>query len=186
MAEDPDKPGRKGLRRLLAPVPIVIIIVIAWAGSGVVLALALPDWPTREAFGGSFQFINALFSGLALAGVVYAILLQREELRLQRTELEANRRELKRSARAQELSEQALHKQVDAQKLAAHLNALTAVLSHYDQRIARVDDPQQLRFLESRQRPFSKRLMQLLEQLEEEERDDPGADAEQPASDSSR
>lgn len=169
MAEDSDNPKRTGLRRLLAPVPIVIIIVVAWAGSGLLLAVTLPDWPTRDAFGGSFQFINALFSGLALAGVVYAILLQREELKLQRTQLEANRRELQRSARAQELSEQALHKQVDAQKLAAHLNALTAVLTHYDQRIARTDDPQQVRFLEGRQRPFSKRLMQLLEQLEEGE-----------------
>jgi hypothetical protein len=41
-----------------------------------------------------FGAINALYSGLAFAGVIYAILLQRKELRLQRKELELTRNEL--------------------------------------------------------------------------------------------
>ena len=49
-----------------------------------------------------FGAVNALFSGFALAGVIYAILLQRKELSLQRRELELNRQELSRSAEAQE------------------------------------------------------------------------------------
>jgi len=169
MSAESSATKRSGLRRLLAPVPIVLLIVGAWAGSVLILVAIFPDWQTREAFGGSFQFINALFSGLALAGVVYAILLQREELKLQRTELEANRRELRRSAKAQELSEQALRDQVYAQKLVARLNALTAVVSHYDERIARETDAERLSYLNGRQQPFSKRLMELLEQLEEDE-----------------
>jgi len=42
-----------------------------------------------------FGAINSLFSGLALAGVIYTIHLQKNELSLQRKELKLNRRELK-------------------------------------------------------------------------------------------
>jgi hypothetical protein len=42
-----------------------------------------------------FGSVNALFSGLAFAGVIYAIFLQRRELFLQRQELEQTREELK-------------------------------------------------------------------------------------------
>ena len=47
----------------------------------------------RGTFGDMFGSINALFSGLAFAGVIYAILLQREELGLQREELIKTRSE---------------------------------------------------------------------------------------------
>lgn len=55
-----------------------------------------------------FGAVNALFSGLAFAGIIYTIFLQKEELALQREELKANREELARSARAQEASEKVL------------------------------------------------------------------------------
>jgi len=51
-----------------------------------------------------FGIVNALFSGLALAGVAYAILLQRRELSLQREELSMTREELRRTADAQQAS----------------------------------------------------------------------------------
>ena len=51
--------------------------------------------PGAGLFGDSFGAVNALFSGLAFAGVIYAIILQRKELQLQREELEATRGELK-------------------------------------------------------------------------------------------
>ncbi len=63
--------------------------------------------------GDTFGAVNALFSGLAFAGVIYAILLQKQELQLQRRELEETRTELARSARAQEESQKALVAQVD-------------------------------------------------------------------------
>ncbi|MEK7760049.1 MAG: putative phage abortive infection protein [Nitrospirota bacterium] len=47
----------------------------------------------RGTFGDMFGGVNALFSGLAFAGVIYAILLQREELGLQREELIKTRAE---------------------------------------------------------------------------------------------
>ena len=55
-----------------------------------------PWWVTdkRGQFGDSFGVVNALFSGLAFAGVICAILLQKKELELQRNELEATRAEI--------------------------------------------------------------------------------------------
>ena len=82
----------------------------------------------RGTFGDMFGAVNALFSGLAFAGIIYTILLQRTELELQREELRATRQEMARSALAQEKSEGALQSQVLAtqhgQKLAAINNML--------------------------------------------------------------
>ena len=50
-------------------------------------------WAKRGQFGDVFGVVNALFSGLAFAGIIYTILLQREELREQRTELALTRAE---------------------------------------------------------------------------------------------
>ena len=53
------------------------------------------DWNDRGTFGDMFGAVNALFSGLAFAGVIIAILLQKQELKLQRLELEQTRDELR-------------------------------------------------------------------------------------------
>ena len=52
-----------------------------------------------------FGGMNALFSAFAFAGVIYTILLQRDELHLQRIELRDTRRELARAAESQALKE---------------------------------------------------------------------------------
>ncbi|MBV6415448.1 MAG: hypothetical protein OMOMHJEC_03338 [Xanthomonadales bacterium] len=49
-----------------------------------------------------YEVLSALFGGLAFAGVIFAILLQKRELELQRKELALTRDELRRSASAQE------------------------------------------------------------------------------------
>ncbi|MEW6608640.1 MAG: hypothetical protein AB1414_14540 [bacterium] len=67
---------------------VVILIIILWAIGGLAVWLFLPNWSIRGTFGDMFGFINSLFSGLALAGVIITILLQKTELELQRHELE--------------------------------------------------------------------------------------------------
>jgi hypothetical protein len=47
----------------------------------------------RGTLGDMFGTVNALFSGLAFAGIIFTILLQRKELKYQRDELKATRRE---------------------------------------------------------------------------------------------
>lgn len=66
------------------------------AGSG------MTDTPLERAaqYGDSFGAVNALFSGLAFAGVIVTILLQTQELGLQRNELKASVDAQKESATA--------------------------------------------------------------------------------------
>ena len=72
---------------------VAILLVLA------VIALVLSlnwyfihnDVENRGTFGDMFGAANALFSGLAFAGVIIAIMLQRKELSLQREELELTR-----------------------------------------------------------------------------------------------
>lgn len=48
---------------------------------------------SRGVFGDKFGAINALFSGLAFAGIIFTIFLQKRELSLQREEIEETRKE---------------------------------------------------------------------------------------------
>lgn len=76
-------------------ITFAVIIVIIWAGTGFLLYDATAQTPTlgdRGTFGDMFGAVNALFSGLAFAGIIFTVLLQREELRLQRGELAETRR----------------------------------------------------------------------------------------------
>lgn len=90
-----------------------IAVVIICASVAKAIYSSFPNWAERGEFGDSFGAVNALFSGLAFAGIIYTILLQRRELQLQREELELTRDELKRSADAQEKSQQELVKQLE-------------------------------------------------------------------------
>lgn len=93
------------------------------------------DWKESGVFGDSFGGLNALFSGSALAGVIFSILLQRDELRLQREELRMTRTELQRTAAAQEKSEHALQEQVEMLRLTARLNSINILIGIYTTRI---------------------------------------------------
>lgn len=69
---------------------VALLVVIVWAISGMIL-YALPE---RGTFGDMFGAVNSLFSGLAFAGIIYTVWLQRKELQLQRKELSLTRDEL--------------------------------------------------------------------------------------------
>lgn len=95
---------------------ILLCIVIIWATSG----WLLHPMEARGTFGDMFGAVNALFSGLAFATLIYTVFLQRRELQLQRKELEYTRQELRRSAAAQEASEAALRAQAEASERTAN------------------------------------------------------------------
>ena len=82
-------------------------VMLAWACGGVLPHLWHSCWEGAGQFGDSFGAINALFSGLALGGVIVAIWLQSRELELQREEMS---------------------KGVEAQQDSARLIALAALL----------------------------------------------------------
>lgn len=104
-------------------------IAVIWVGALVIPLFFVKSWAERGQLGDMFGTVNALFSGLAFAGVIVAILLQKEELGLQREELKMTREELKRSAEAQEKSEESLRKQAESLKVAAKLNVINNLLS---------------------------------------------------------
>jgi len=73
---------------------IFISIVTVWLLSGIFIDhFYLSSY--RGIFGDKFGFINSLFSGLALGGIIISIRLQRTELALQRKELIQTREEFK-------------------------------------------------------------------------------------------
>ncbi|WBL25101.1 hypothetical protein [Zunongwangia sp. HGR-M22] len=67
-----------------------IVVIIIWALSGLLIDLFTSK---RGTFGDMFGAINALFSGLALFGIIVSIMIQQNELRLQREELQETRKE---------------------------------------------------------------------------------------------
>jgi len=98
-----------------APVPIrapsirglvlTVLAVLALQGAvGFGIYVSFSNWADRDAFAGMFVFGESLFTGLAFAGVIYTILLQRQELSLQREQIILTRVELQRSAQAQQQS----------------------------------------------------------------------------------
>jgi hypothetical protein len=122
----------------LPPIPIALVIGVP----AVILALwvllgLIPFFLASQpgAFGGAFGAVNALFSGLALAGVVLAIILQTRELRSLRQQLDRQQARIDESraasdqtARAQRDLAEALGDQADSLLLASYLEAVAAVL----------------------------------------------------------
>ena len=72
-----------------------IIVVILYAGSWYYIDSTYTGLDARGQFGDKFGAVNALFSGLAFAGLIFTIILQKNELALQRKELSLTHEELK-------------------------------------------------------------------------------------------
>lgn len=111
---------------------VVVLWLLAWWGT--IAVFGPPTDPGQ--FGDMFGSINALFSGLALAGVVLTLFMQHHELGLQRRELALTRDQLTRTAAAQEASEGALARQALANERAAEIAGLVAIVDHYGIRIS--------------------------------------------------
>jgi hypothetical protein len=110
--------SHKGLLLLFAAV------ILIQCGLGYAISTQFSGWSERGTFGDMFGAVNTLFSGLAFAGVIYAIFLQSQELELQRKELELTRTELSKSAAAQqEQAKLMLH--------TAKINAVSSMLDTY-------------------------------------------------------
>ena len=73
--------------------PVFVGVVALFATTMLLVLRAFQIQPTGD-LGDDSSLVGALFSALAFGGVVVAILLQRQELRLQRDELSMTRAEL--------------------------------------------------------------------------------------------
>ncbi len=168
MLEPREKSDHEGERPtpLRGFVYLALSVVALWTASYCVVYLAFGTWDERGQFGDLFGAVNSLFSGLAFAGVIYTIYLQREELSLQRRELQLTRDELKRAATAQEESQKALQKQVEALEITAQLSALASIVEHYEVVIAGSPVARDKLQAQARQRDFVRRLEELVESIE--------------------
>jgi hypothetical protein len=134
MNNNPLRP-RRGDRDILLFFVVFTLTLGFWIAGAVAPFLIYPDLPRASSFGESFGFVNALFSALAMSGVIYTIYLQRRDLTLTQWEL-------RRSAAAQEQSERALAEQARSMETAARLNAINAMARLYAEKIqlCRQDD----------------------------------------------
>lgn len=73
----------------------IIGVLAAWGLSWWLINKNIDCTTERGTFGDMFGAVNALFSGLAFAGLIVTLLYQKEELKLQREELAQTREELK-------------------------------------------------------------------------------------------
>lgn len=87
------------------------VITFLWGISIIVLCWLFPIIGIRGQFGDSFGAINSLFAGLAFAGVIFAIILQKRELELQRQELKETRGEIRGQKEQLQAQDKTLKKQ---------------------------------------------------------------------------
>lgn len=66
-------------------VGLVVLVCLLW-GANLLLSFSYP-YDARGTFGDMFGAVNSLFTGLAFAAVIYAIFLQKHEVRLLKSEL---------------------------------------------------------------------------------------------------
>lgn len=115
---------------------------IVWLMFGGVILLFLlnfsmiffvPNENTRGTFGDQFGAVNALFSGLAFAGLIYTIVLQRRDLELQRHDLKLQRDEL--ALTRQEMEEQTaeFEKQNETLRIQRFENTFFNMLSQFQE-----------------------------------------------------
>ncbi len=73
---------------------ISVVIVIVSIGFPLLVNHYFKDWGKSGTFGDTFGALNAIFSGIAIAGLIITILIQRKELENQRIELALQRTEM--------------------------------------------------------------------------------------------
>lgn len=88
---------------------------------------------SRGTFGDQFGAVNALFSGLAFAGLIYTIMLQRKDLKLQRQDLKLQRKELELTRKEMEEQTVEFEKQNETLKIQRFENTFFNMLSQFQE-----------------------------------------------------
>lgn len=119
------------LRNNLLSVMIVMVLVLFLANLCLVF---LPyDENERGTFGDQFGAVNALFSGLAFAGLIYTIILQRHDLKLQRRDLRLQREELALTRKEMEEQTAEFEKQNETLKIQRFENTFFNMMSQFQE-----------------------------------------------------
>lgn len=89
---------------------VVLGVILLWALS-VVIIMTFVDRDFRGVAGDMFGAVNSLFSGLAFAGIIYTIAIQREELKEQQKAISMQTEELSLQRKAIEMQNEELRMQ---------------------------------------------------------------------------
>ena len=87
---------------------LFLAVIICWIGYWFVLRYHVATPTDRGQFGDAFGALNALFAGLAFAGLIIAIFLQREDIKLQSKALKKQTEEIKLQNKVLDLQRQEL------------------------------------------------------------------------------
>jgi hypothetical protein len=93
------------------PVSIFSLVLVLWGSTWLLLTFFMDGCDNRGTFGDMFGSVNALFSGLAFASLIYTIVLQRKELKLHQHELELTRNEMHAQMEQMQMQNLTLKKQ---------------------------------------------------------------------------
>lgn len=104
-----EEPEGLGLLFKAVAIGAFLLVVGLWVSNLVLGMKGVLDADGMRAgeFGDMFGAVNSLFSGLAFAGIILAIFLQQQELKLQRKELKQTRAELR--GQKEQLAAQVVH-----------------------------------------------------------------------------
>jgi hypothetical protein len=145
-------------------------VILIWLLSAIIIYFSVSNWGDRGAIGDLFGAVNALFSGLAFAALIYTIILQREEIRLNRSEIELNRKELKKSVSVQQNSQKALREQVIQTHLTAKINAMSTVINYYNTQVSNVNNsPELIEKARTKRRDLIKQMDNLIDGMQDSE-----------------
>lgn len=124
------------MRRILNSFTAIIAFTVAiWFFSALAILYFIDDWSARGTFGDLFGAVNALFSGLAFAGLLFSLFENRKQIAQQQEELLVNRQELLKARKIQEKTEKAIEAQVAQMKNTARLNGLNTLVNYFTAKI---------------------------------------------------
>lgn len=114
---------------------LAAFVVAIWLLAATLLWLLLPTLEERGQFGDLFGAVNALFSGLAFAGLYSALKVQQSQLELQRNELTLQREELRMQREEMIASRAELANQVRAQHALVKASTAQIAVTAFQARI---------------------------------------------------
>ncbi len=117
---------------------LFLIVIFLWLLSWFLIEIFINSNKIGS-FGDMFGAINALFSGLAFVGVIYAIFLQMDELELQRNELELTRKDIKDQTVQFEAQEKQLGLQREELEIQNKTNNLQRFENTFFQLLKKID-----------------------------------------------
>lgn len=94
----------------------IVIVVVIWGLVPFIIVAFHKSIGEAGQFGDVYGSVNALFSALAFALLIYTSWMQKNELELQRNEIELNREQLEKSASAQDEIRRLTQEGLDFQK----------------------------------------------------------------------